>query len=332
MSIFKWIENELSPVSCSSTELIYDDMESQSCKRLPVIYQPFDASRRFHWRERGFAFDFLHATSRGRLLDFGPGDGWPSLVVAPFVRQVVGVDASVRRVETCRENAARIGITNTEFVYVADGDALPFDDESFDGIIAASSLEESPNIEKTGRELFRVLKPGGRMRIAYDGPANYRYGSTRDMWIVTINENTCRLLLIERWLDQQQEIRYGVTITLSKPEVTRLFSAGSGKPTFEMVTEPVIQQLRPNIVDARKCLLSHPSGATLVMLLRRIGFSEASPTFNGGDFAAALFDIIPADKRPTDMDGVDALLEHSVGVVVGMATDIGLDPMITAVK
>jgi hypothetical protein len=32
------------------------------------------------------------------------------------------------------------------------------------------------------------------------------------------------------------------------------------------------------------------------------------------------------------MDGVDALLEHAVGVVAGMAVDIDLDPMITAVK
>jgi len=332
MSIFKWIETELSPTSCSSTELIYDDMESQSCKTLTVIYQPFDATRRFHWRERGFAFDFMHGTSRGKLLDFGPGDGWPSLVVAPFVEHVVGVDASVRRVETCRENAARLGITNAEFVHVPESDALPFDDECFDGIMAASSLEESPNIEKTARELFRVLRPGGRMRVVYDGPANYRDGSTRDMWIVALDESTCRLLLIERWLDQQQEIRYGVTIALPKAEVTPLFSTEDGKLSFEKVTETIMLQLRPNIVEAHKCLLPHPSGAKLVTLLRRIGFSETFPTFNGGDFAAALFDIIPADKRPTDMDGVDALLEHSVGVVVGMATDIGLDPMITAVK
>ena len=332
MSILRWIENELSPVSCSSTELIYDDMESQSCKMLPVIYQPFDASRRFHWRERGFAFDFLHATSRGKLLDFGPGDGWPSLIVAPFVKQVVGVDASVRRVETCRENAARLGITNAEFVHVPEGDALPFEDESFDGVMAASSLEESPNIERTGRELFRILRPGSRMRITYDGPANYRHGLKRDLGILTVNESTCRLLLTERWLDQQQEIRYGVTIDRPKPEVVQLLSAGDGRPLFEMVTEPVMQQLRPNIIDARKCLLPHPSGATLATLLRRIGFSETLPTFNGGDFAAALFDIIPAEKRPADMDGVDALLEHAVGVVAGMAVDIDLDPMITAVK
>jgi ubiquinone/menaquinone biosynthesis C-methylase UbiE len=332
MSIFKWIENELSPVSCSSTELIYDDMESQSCRQLPVIYQPFDAARRMHWRERGFAFDFLHSTSRKNLLDFGPGDGWPSLIVAPFVERVVGVDASLRRSQTCSENAARLGIANAEFVHVPDGEVLPFEDDSFDGIMAASSLEESPNIEKNARELHRVLKPGGRMRIAYDGPANYRSGSTRDMWIDALDENSCRLLLIERWLDQQQEIRYGVTIDLPREEVVPLFSSEDGKLAFEQVTESKMQQLRPNMAEARKCLLPHPSGATLATLLRRIGFSETFATFNGGDFAADLFDIIPSQKRPTDMAGVDALLEHSIGVVVNMPADISLDPMITAVK
>ena len=332
MSIFKWIETELKPRNCSSAELIYDDMESQSFRQLPLIYLPFDASRRSHWHDRGSAFDFMHATSRGRLLDFGPGDGWPSLIVAPFVQEVVGVDASSRRVETCRENAERMGIDNASFVHVNDGEPLPFDDNSFDGVMAASSLEEVPNIERTARELYRVLKPGGQMRITYDGPANYRDGNKHDFGIIALTETSCRLLLLERWLDQQQEIRYGVTVALPEAEVEPMFSDEKGRLDFDKVTPSALKQLGPKIVDARKCLLPHPSGATLVTLLRRIGFSETHATCNGADFAASLFNIIPPQQRPTDMSGVDALLEHAVGVIVGMASDIADDPMITAVK
>jgi hypothetical protein len=99
MDVLEWIEAQLKPEVCTSDRFIYDDMDSQSGRLLPVIYQPFDGSMRSHWQDRGWLFDFMWAT-RGegkRLLDFGPGDGWPSLIVAPYVGEVIGVDGSRRR-------------------------------------------------------------------------------------------------------------------------------------------------------------------------------------------------------------------------------------------
>lgn len=75
MDLFDWIRQELEPVACTSDAFIYDDMASQSGRSLPIIYQPFDAGRRSHWRDRGACFDFLSST-RGegaKILDFGPG-------------------------------------------------------------------------------------------------------------------------------------------------------------------------------------------------------------------------------------------------------------------
>jgi hypothetical protein len=37
MDIFEWIDQELRPEACSSAEFIYDDMESQSGRCLPII-------------------------------------------------------------------------------------------------------------------------------------------------------------------------------------------------------------------------------------------------------------------------------------------------------
>ena len=39
------------------------------------------------------------------------------------------------------------------------------EEKSFDGIMASSSIEQTPNPKATLKELFRVLKPGGRLRI-----------------------------------------------------------------------------------------------------------------------------------------------------------------------
>jgi len=94
--IFVWLEETADPQLYDSATFIYEDMASQSGESLPLIYQPFNASRQAHWRDRGAALDYLLSTNaRGRrVLDFGPGDGWPSLIIAPQVANVVGVDGA----------------------------------------------------------------------------------------------------------------------------------------------------------------------------------------------------------------------------------------------
>ncbi len=85
LELFDWIEQELGPKPATSVELLYDLMDSQAMYQLPLIHTAFDAGNRYHWADRGAMFDFLLSV-RGegsRLLDYGPGDGWPSLVVAP---------------------------------------------------------------------------------------------------------------------------------------------------------------------------------------------------------------------------------------------------------
>ena len=200
MRTFDWIEKHLHPRLCTSDELIYDDMDSQSVRRLPIIYEPFDAGKKTHWACRGAAFDFLFGTrgEGGRLLDFGPGDGWPSLIVAPFASEVVGVDGSRRRVEVCADNAARIGIANARFTCAAPGEPLPFDDNAFDGVMAASSVEQTADPRRTLAQLLRVLRPGGRLRISYESLGGYRGGGEQDTWLWPIDDHKCRLLLYDR--------------------------------------------------------------------------------------------------------------------------------------
>ena len=87
------IDAEFQPTRCDSADF-YDEMDSQSAFQLAEIYQPFDVGKRLHWRDEGHILDYLRATEAkdGRVLDFGPGDGWPSLGLARYASQVVGVD------------------------------------------------------------------------------------------------------------------------------------------------------------------------------------------------------------------------------------------------
>jgi len=334
MGILDWLEATLSPKDCTSEEFIYDDMDSQSGRALPIIYRPFDAADGSHWQDRGSAFDYLFSTQGEgkRLLDLGPGDGWPSLIVAPWAGEVVGVDGSRRRVAVCSENAARLGIANARFTYVAPGTRLPFDDNSFDGAMAASSIEQTPDPYVTLQELHRVLRPGGHLRVDYESLGQYRDGQEQEAWLWPANERMCRLMLYDRHIDREQVRQYRVTFAMPREELNRSLSGKEKDMSIADLTVAALNRLRPAIVDARVCTTIHPSGRTLASWLREIGFAQVLPTHSGAHFARRLFDRIPEDRRPTDMRGVDALLRPAVEVAAQMPAPWDIDPMITAIK
>jgi len=330
--VIRWIDGTLKPRACTSVEFIYDDMDSQSGRSLPIIYQPFDIGDRGHWEGRGALFDFLHST-RGegrRLLDFGPGDGWPSLIVAPYAREVVGVDGSLNLINVCRENSRRLGIRNTAFIHYEPGHPLPFPDEGFDGVMAASSLEQTPAPKAVLMELFRVLRSGGCLRISYEALNRYRGGEECGVWLYGLTDASSRLMIYDRKIDEEYTVQYGLTISMTISEVQGVL--GGSHPKFDMITVERLEGVLPAIEDAMVCELTHPSGRTLASWMEEVGFSEVHPTHDGSTFAGRLFDTLPKDERPEDMEGLDEMLRPLVGVVVEMAAPLEEDPMITAVK
>ncbi len=334
MDLFEWITTHLHPTPCTSDRFIYDDMDSQSGRALPILYQPFDAARKFHWQDRGASLDFLYATQGEgkRLLDFGPGDGWPSLLIAPDAAEVVGLDASRRRVAVCAENARRLGIGKARFIYLPPGERFPFEENSFDGVTAASSVEQSPDPYETLAEIYRVLKPGGRLRVHYESLNRYRSGQERDLFFWPLDDRRSRLILFNRDLAAEQAVQYGLTFEIPLEALEGQLAASGRRPAMADITATALEKMQPVLLDARMCTTVHPSGRTLVAWLAKIGFREVLPTHSGAWFAGELFEQLPAAHRPTDLAGVDALLQPIIKAVIKMPAPLDDDPLITAVK
>ncbi len=332
LEVFRWIEQQLTPQPCSTDVLIYDDMDSQSGYSLPIIYQPFDGTKESHWADRGATYDFLDATGgeNQTLLDFGPGDGWPSLLVAPFSRKVVGLDSSRKRVKVCRENARRLGITNADFISYEASAALPLRRDSFDGITAASSVEQAPDPRGILAEFHRILRPGGRLRICYEDLARYQEGRQQTMWISDLDQQTCKILLYDRNIPCENVIQYAITLAMPRQEL--LERLGSRSPTFCHLTLSLLKQVEPMVVKTRRSRTIHPSGKTWAHWLKDLGFSQVMPTHSGKRAAIAMYRWFSDAKRPRNMADVDDTIRPAVRLAVNLECPLELNPHITAVK
>jgi arsenite methyltransferase len=102
------------------------------------------------------------------VLDLGYGAGPDSLVAAQMVGQegsVTGLDMTPEMVAKARASAADLGVENVEFVE-SEAERLPFPDGSFDVVISNGVIDLIPDKDAVFAELFRVLRPGGRLQLA----------------------------------------------------------------------------------------------------------------------------------------------------------------------
>jgi ubiquinone/menaquinone biosynthesis C-methylase UbiE len=98
-----------------------------------------------------------------QVLDVGCGNGYVTCQFAEAGANVVAIDLTERAVELTQVRLAQLGLTAE--VIRADAEALPFGDETFDTVVSFGVIHHTPDTEKAVKELHRVLKPDGRLRL-----------------------------------------------------------------------------------------------------------------------------------------------------------------------
>jgi arsenite methyltransferase len=100
------------------------------------------------------------------VLDLGCGAGFDVFIAAQLVGplgRVVGVDLSPEMLAVAEEARLLAGIPQIE-IWEAPVEGLPFLDGSFDVALSNGVLNLIPDKPAALREVFRVLKPGGRLQ------------------------------------------------------------------------------------------------------------------------------------------------------------------------
>jgi excisionase family DNA binding protein len=99
------------------------------------------------------------------LVDLGAGDGYLSRAVSPHVGTVIAIDISGAMLEELSKKAAKEGMNNIRTV-VSDGRDMPLADNSADIVCANMFLHHIEEPVTAAREMYRVLKPGGKVFLA----------------------------------------------------------------------------------------------------------------------------------------------------------------------
>lgn len=111
--------------------------------------------------ETNVVFDLLGSLRGKRVLDIGTGDGTHAIEAAVRGAIVTALDLEQMMLEAARARAASRGVEVT--LRQGRAERLPFDDASFDVVIAVTVLCFVPDAQLAVREMARVLVPGGRV-------------------------------------------------------------------------------------------------------------------------------------------------------------------------
>jgi ubiquinone/menaquinone biosynthesis C-methylase UbiE len=104
----------------------------------------------------------------GLALEVGSGPGYLGLewLKKTTGTQLRGLESSPAMIQIAERNAQTYGFADRVQYVQGDAQAMPFDDNFFDGVFTNGSLHEWSQPQRLLNEIHRVLKPGGKYFIS----------------------------------------------------------------------------------------------------------------------------------------------------------------------
>ncbi|MCX7987479.1 MAG: bifunctional demethylmenaquinone methyltransferase/2-methoxy-6-polyprenyl-1,4-benzoquinol methylase UbiE [Bacteroidales bacterium] len=119
----------------------------------------------YYWRRK--AVKLLSLSHSSKLLDIATGTADIAILAAnkyPYTN-IIGVDISEEMLAIGKQKVFRKGLSDRIYLQIADSEQLPFENNSFDAVTSAFGVRNFENLEKGIAEMYRVLKPKGKLVI-----------------------------------------------------------------------------------------------------------------------------------------------------------------------
>ncbi len=153
------------PSSCCGTG-------SESLIQMALDYKPEDLANVPEGADLGLGCGvptaFADLKEGYTVLDLGSGSGIDLFVASKQVGKtgkVIGVDMTDAMIHKAGLNAKKINATNVEF-RLGEIESMPVDSNSVDRVISNCVINLVPSKENAFREIYRVLKPGGKFTVS----------------------------------------------------------------------------------------------------------------------------------------------------------------------
>lgn len=118
-----------------------------------------------------------------RILDISCGTGYGLSLLTGKGHELIGIDLSEKMIALAQENLTdSIDVT----LMLAEVDAIPFKDASFDYVISMEAFHHYPDQKNALQEMYRVLKPGGMLILS-----DMEIGSKSLHWMFSKMEPGC---------------------------------------------------------------------------------------------------------------------------------------------
>lgn len=144
--------------------------------------------------------DTLGLRSGEHVLDAGCGPGETAVYLAKeHGVRVTGVTVSEFEVARAKQRAQDAGVGDLAGFALDDFMGLSSEDGQFDAVLALESLQNAPDLDQVLAELFRVLRPGGRLSFSDFSLENGSPAERVERFMDTLK--LTRLPTLAEWLD-----------------------------------------------------------------------------------------------------------------------------------
>ncbi len=222
-----------------------------------------DAANSFWGRFGKRTIDRLELKRGAAVLDVCCGSGASAIPAAQAVGpegSVLGIDLAERLLEVARTKAKAHGLENIEF-RVGDMLAPGLPESSFDAVVCVFGIFFVPDMAAAARELWKLVRPGGKLVITTWGPRFFEPGNTafwnavRDVapdlhksfnpWDRICDPQSVQRLLAESGIEHSEAMAEAGSHPIPSPEAWWAAVLGSGyRGTLERLDGPARDHVR----------------------------------------------------------------------------------------